>query len=395
MAPDIHGTCHPDWTPVRDAFAANMGRELGAAIAVYADGQQVVDLWAGDAADGRPWRPDTLCTAFSSTKGLVALCLNQLVERGRLDLDATVASYWPEFSQAGKGGITVRTLLEHRAGLSWIDDAFDLEVLGDLPRLADRIAAQPPGLPVGTQGYGSTAWGMYAGVLFWKITGESVGTWLSREVAAPLAADAHLGLDPAEGPRLASLVEPGLPDLFGTILPRMLVDTSFDGRVYRAAVNKRSPLARSVAHPPRLGRGFIPRLAEPDVLRTELPWVGAAVSARGLGRIYGALANGGVLDGVRLLDADTVAELDAPAELRRDAVLCKDVAWRRGFIKEEPGMFSPDGTGFGHPGAGGSLGWAMPGHRVGIGYVMNRMSPRLRSPRARRLCRAVWQVLGI
>lgn len=394
MPPEIHGHSHPDWAPVRDAFIRNMADERGAAVSIVADGQVVVDLWAGDAAPGRPWAEDTLCTAFSATKGLVALAFARLVEQGRVDLDAPVAAAWPDFAQAGKGDITVRELLEHRAGLVWVDEPMDLDTLGDLPALADILARQAPGLPRGTQGYGATAWGKYAAVLYWKLTGETVGTALQRDVAGPLGVDLHLGLPPEHGHRLATLVAPGIPDLLMRVLPSLVTGQGHDGRLYRAALSSSSPTSRAVANPPRLGRKHLPRLSDPQVLATELPWVGAAVTARGLARMYGALAAGGAIDGVRLLSEDTVADLARQVPLQRDAVIHKDVAWNRGFLKEQAGLFSPDQRGFGHPGAGGSVGWAMPDDKVGIGYVLNRLDPRLRPPRTQRICRAAWQVLG-
>lgn len=388
--PPIHGHCHPDWLPVRQAFERNLRQERGAACAVEAEGELVVHLWAGEAAPGRPWQADTLCTAFSATKGIVATAFLTLVDRGRVELDAPVARYWPDFAQAGKQDITVRQLLEHRSGLVWLDEPLELEVLADLPALAEVLAAQAPGLPPGVQGYGATAWGAYVGVLYWKITGETAGTWLRREVRDGLGLDLHLGLDPTQGARLASLVPPGVPDLLFRVGPRLVADPGHDGRIYRAAVRPRSPTARAVANPPRLGRGHIRRLAEPEVLAIELPWVGAAVSAEALARFYGLLARGGGA----LVSREATRLPYGPAELVRDRVLHKRLTWRLGYLKEEPGVFSPTGEGYGHPGAGGTIGWAEPGHGVGIGYVMNRLDPRLRSPRTLRITHAVWEVLG-
>jgi len=268
-----------------------------------------------------------------------------------------------------------------------VDPPLDLEILGDLPRLAQVLERQAPGLPTGTQGYGATAWGKYAGVLFWKITGETVGTWLARELCGPLGADVYLGLPPALDARLARLIVPGPRSLFD-IVPHLVASRGHDGRIYRSAIQRSSPTARALANPRETGRGQLHNLSDPRVLRTELPWVGAAASARGLARLYGALAQGGELDGTRILSPEAAALPAEPVPLIMDRVLHKPLAWRLGMMKERAGEFLPGTEGFGHPGAGGSVGWCDPPRGAAIGYVMNRMDHRLRSPRAARLCRA-------
>ncbi|MCK6507748.1 beta-lactamase family protein, partial [Myxococcota bacterium] len=376
------------------AFARNLHQEAGAALCVHVDGRIVADLWGGQAAPGRPWQADTLVTTFSATKGVAATAMLCLHDRGLLDLDAPVADGWPEFAQAGKAAITVRQLLEHKAGLAWVDTPLTLEILADLPRLSTVLAAQAPVLPIGQQAYAATAWGQYVGVLFWKLTGQTLGAWLSRQVLEPLSADVHLGLPELHADRLARLDLPGREVLL-KVLPHLVAGRDHDGRIYRDAVRPRSPTARSVANPPATGRHQLSNLHDPKVLATELPWVGAVASARGLSRLYAALARGGELDGVRIVREQTVAALAAPAELVMDRVLHKRLTWRQGFLKEEPGVFSPDAAGFGHPGAGGSLGWADPTRKVGFGYVMNRLDHRLRSPRTHRLCQALYACPGL
>lgn len=381
---------HPDWRPVRRAFAENLRLERGAAVAVEAGGELVVDLWAGEAAPGRPWAADTLCTVFSATKGLVATAFLALIDQGLVEVEAPVARYWPAFAQAGKQDITVRQLLEHRAGLAWVERPLDLETLADLPALAAVLAAQAPVLPPGTQAYGATAWGKYAAVLYWQITGETVGRWLGRLGRERMGLDLHLGLAPAHAGRVASLVPPGAGDLALHVAPSFVGGRDHDARIYRAALRPRSPTAQAIANPPRLGRKHLHRLCAPEVLEVELPWVGAVATASALARWYGALAR----DGAPLVSPRAARLPYGRVPLVEDRVVHKRLAWSYGFLKEEPGMFSPTGEGYGHPGAGGSIGWAEPGARVGIGYVMNRLDPRLRSPRTLRLSRAVWEVLG-
>ena len=131
----IDGWVAPGFEPVRTAFQKNFEHgEVGAAYAAYHHGHQVVDLWGGtaDATKGRPWEEDTMVLVYSSTKGVTAMCANRLAQEGRIDVDAPVATYWPEFAQAGKEGVTVADLLAHRAGLAWVDGSM---TIGGSPRL--------------------------------------------------------------------------------------------------------------------------------------------------------------------------------------------------------------------------------------------------------------------
>jgi CubicO group peptidase (beta-lactamase class C family) len=120
MPTTVNGECHPRFAAVGDVFAASFakGRELGGAVSVVAGGKVVVDLWAGtaDHRSGRAWEQDTPCLAFSCVKAVTAACALLLAERGQLDLDAPVATYWPEFAGGSKESVTTRHLLAHRVG---------------------------------------------------------------------------------------------------------------------------------------------------------------------------------------------------------------------------------------------------------------------------------------
>ncbi|MCB9780613.1 MAG: beta-lactamase family protein [Alphaproteobacteria bacterium] len=390
----VHGAVHPAFRRVADVFEQNLRQERGAALCVTVAGETVVDLWAGEAREGAPWEADTLCTVFSATKGLVALAFLRLVEQERLGIDDRVADHWPEFAAHGKGGITVRELLEHRSGIAWVEQPLSLTDLAT-PEILDRVLAdERPGLPRGTQAYGATAWGLYAGALYRRITGESVGQSLQRDVLDPLGADCFLGLPPEQGHRLAHLGSPNGLRLARSVVLPFFTDRGHDGRIFRNAVRARTPTAKAIANPRDTGRHGLHNLHDPGVLATELPWAGATCTARGLCRVYTALANGGSLDGVSIVDPTSISAVVEDRPRVRDRVIHKHLAWNRGFLKEDPGLFSRTSHGFGHPGAGGSLGWADPADRLAIAYVMNRMDPRLRSPRSLRLCRAVQQCLG-
>lgn len=395
----VSGTIAAGFEPVREAFAENFARrgEWGAGLCVWHDGRIVVDLWGGvaDRAAGTPWAGDTLATMFSSTKGLVALCFLMLADRGQLDYDAPVGRYWPELGRGDKEALTVRALLNHRAGLVGIDAPITLDMLEHRPDEVARILAEqaPCWQPDTDQGYHGVTYGLYASELFRRITGESVGTFLAREVTRPLGADVYLGLPEALAPHVA----PNYPITAGErvfkVIPKLLFHRGQEGRVYRQVALGREA-ARAFANPRETGPLGIHNFNAPRVRRLELAWANAIGSARGLCRVYAALASGGELDGVRLVGASSLAPLHARQSWSdRDRVLRKPLGWSQGFIKEEGRLFSPNPESFGHPGAGGSLGWCDPVERLAIGYVMNKMDHRIRSPRALALCHAIYRCL--
>ena len=212
---EIHGTYADAFQPVRDRFEQNFldGLEAGASVAVTVDGAPVVDLWAGEAGpDGAPWQRDTIANVWSSTKTMAAVCMLMLADRGLLDFDAPVADYWPEFAQNGKQGVLVRHVMSHSAGLSGFDPPTRLADLYDRRGVAASLARQAPWWEPGTaSGYHAITQGQLQGEILERITGVSLGTFFRREVAEPLGADFHIGLDAAHDGRVAELVPPA-PD---------------------------------------------------------------------------------------------------------------------------------------------------------------------------------------
>ena len=206
--PEIFGTCDERFAPVRHALADNFRDhgELGAAVAIAVDGQPVVDIWAGwkDSARTRPWERDTLVAVFSVGKAMAALCVLLLVERGEVDLDAPVARYWPEFAAAGKGGVTVRTLLAHRAGLPAVRGLLPDEAIYDWDRMAGALAAEEPWWePGSTHGYHVNTLGFLAGEIVRRVAGRASGPSSGAEVGEPLGADFHFGFGAEEDHRVA------------------------------------------------------------------------------------------------------------------------------------------------------------------------------------------------
>ncbi len=210
MAELFDGHVAPGFEGVAETFAAGLKRreEWGAGLCVWHDGAVVVDVWgaAADRKRAEPWAPDTMATVFSVTKGLAALCFLMLADRGELDYDAPVARYWPEFGVDGKETITVRMVLNHASGLIGLAEPIDLDDLEHRPeRVAEVLAMSQPRWEPGTdQGYHAITYGLYAQEIFRRITGETLGSFLAREVAGPLGADVYLGLPEELEPRVAT-----------------------------------------------------------------------------------------------------------------------------------------------------------------------------------------------
>ena len=358
----IDGHCEPRFTAVREQFFANFTErgDVGAAVCVYLDGVRVVDCWGGhaDAPRTRPFGPDTIVSVASTTKGMVAVCAHMLAERGKLDLDAPVARYWPEFAAAGKQDIPVRWLLSHRAGLPAIRRALPAGALFDWTAMTAALAETAPWWTPGERhGYHAVTYGHLVGEVIRRVDGRSVGAFLRDEVTGPLRADFFIGV-PEEADGRAAEVLPPPPPGEPTIWDTLLADPE-------------SVSGRTFLNPPRpLG------LVNTRAWRAaEIPGANGHTSARGVARAYAALARGGELDGVRLLAPATIEGAIAEQSRGRDAVLTLPTRFATGFMLGMPGGIFNCGPGrrtFGHPGHGGSIGFADPDARVGFGYVTNQ-----------------------
>ena len=379
---EIHGTCSAGFEPVREAFESNLRAEgpraeIGASVAVTVDGESVVDLWGGhaDVSRTRPWERDTIANVYSTTKGMTALCALRLVEQGRLDLDAPVVEYWPEFAEGGKSEIPVRWLLTHRSGLPAVKELLPPEALFDSDAMAAALAAQEPWWKPGDQhGYHAVTFGWLVGEVVKRVDGRSVGTVFREDLAEPLGLDFHIGLPESQHARAAEMgpmVPPGPEDqVEGPNLGTAMM------------TNPTGMLARAFMNPVSMAQG--PNHAA--WRSAEIPAANGHGTARSLARIYGGLACGGAVDGVHILTPETIDAARSEESAGPDAVLQLDTRFGLGFMldQERPGArISRSGGGFGHPGAGGSVGFADPASGVGFGDVMNRMGPHiLLDPRA-------------
>ncbi|MEN0066022.1 MAG: serine hydrolase domain-containing protein [Myxococcota bacterium] len=395
--PAVHGFVHPRFSSVGEAFVANFQRrgEMGASVVVRHRGEVVVDLHAGmaDPDTAREWDADTPVVVFSATKGLVAIATLMLVARGQLELDAPVADVWPGFGISGKAHVTVRQLLNHRSGLSVIDEPLDLHDFANPVRIDAVLEAQPPQWAPGhTQAYGATAWGAFMGGLFRKVTGMGVGRWFAEHIAAPLGLAAWIGAGPEVLARRAQLITVSSQERMRHHLPALFVRGTAEGRIGRRLLLGKRTLVGQALLNPDLGPRRLDVMNDPSVLALELPWMGAVCTADALSKAYAAVI--GEVDGVRLVDPTVVKPLRVRQSWsERDGVLQKPMGFAQGFVKEPEGVFSPNPASFGHPGAGGALGWADPDAELAIGYVMNRMDWRIRSPRAIALTRAIYASL--
>ena len=379
MAVPIHGHCDPRFENVRRVFKERFeaGKEVGAAISFTLDGESVVDLWGGFVApknrpDGdREWERDTLVNTYSTTKGMTAICAHRLVEQGLLDLDAPVVKYWPEFGAAGKEEIPVRWLLSHQSGLPAIRKPLAPEVLFDWTAMCAALAEQEPWWKPGTQhGYHPLTFGFLVGEVIRRAGGRSVGQMFREDVAEPLEADFHIGLDAIHDRRVSNLIggiappkpKPGEPALkIKGPMGKFLRDMTDPNTMVGAAFNNPSL-------PPNTVNSRAWRAA-------EIPAGNGHGTARALSRIYGALARGGEIDGVRILESASIERARAEQVSGPDATLGQmPMRYGLGYMLRSDFMpLSPSPNAFGHPGAGGSIGMADPDAGVGFGYVMNKM----------------------
>ncbi len=354
---------------MRDALSEILGSgsEVGAALAVYVDKRAVVDLWGGhaDAARTRPWERDTIVNLYSVGKAVTAVCALRLVEAGLLDLDAPVARYWPEFAQAGKAQIPVRYLLTHQAALPAIARPLPSGAWSRWDVMTEALAAQVPWWEPGAgHGYHVNTQGFLIGEVVRRITGKTLGTYLRESFADAAVVEFFIGVGPELDGRCAE------------VLPQQASPESEELRrqlsVDRATLSG-LPLMRVNAYrnPPEIsGMGVVNTRSW---RAAEVPSTNGHGNARGVARLYSALAGDGELDGVHVLSPEIIARATEQQVYGDDLVLQRPTRFGLGFqlaMAERP--LGPSPRAFGHFGAGGSLGFADPDARVAFGYAMNQ-----------------------
>jgi CubicO group peptidase (beta-lactamase class C family) len=384
MAATLQGECDARFERVRRVFEKSFeGGEVGAAVAVTLDGRPVVDLWGGfaDAARTRPWQRDTIVNVYSTTKGVTAICAHRLVEAGKLDLDAPVARYWPEFAQAGKQRLPVRYLLSHQAGLPAIRKILPQDALYDWNAMCEALAAETPWWEPGTKhGYHALTYGFLVGELIRRIDGRSVGGYFRDELALPLGLDFWIGLPGREHVRCADMI-PAPPGADGA------------EDVLEQFSKNASELVRLTFNNPPGRRGHV---NSPEWREAEIPAGNGHGDARSLARLYGALACGGELDGVHVLSKAAIDRARTEQAFGKDEVLGFPMRFGLGFMLRHDLMpLGPNASAFGHAGAGGSIAFADPEARIGFAYAMNQMQGGTTGdPRGFRLIGALYRSLA-
>jgi CubicO group peptidase (beta-lactamase class C family) len=345
---EIQGSYDDLFAAVPGALAALLdATDVGASVAVYVDGEPVVDVWGGyaDAERTTPWQRDTIVNVWSVSKTMTALVALILADRGELDLDAPVARYWPQFAAAGKDGVLVRHLLAHTAGLPEWDEPMTVEDLYDWPAATERLVAQTPRWEPGTAaGYHSLTQGFLVGEVVRRITGRSLGEFFADEVAGPLGADFHLGLSAEHDHRVALTVPPPSRD---------------EDYLARAPGSTAAPA-------PTAGNGL--RVRDGNSVawrRAHIPSASGFGNARSVALVQSAMACGGTVQGVRLLSEAGCDRAWQEQFRGEDRILGMSMRYGMGY-----GLF---GSTYGWGGWGGSMVMIEPGARMAVSYTTNQM----------------------
>jgi CubicO group peptidase (beta-lactamase class C family) len=379
---EIDGTTTPGYESVRDVFAQRVD-ELGSgggAFCAYVGGVPVVDLWAGSARPDVGWAEDTLAVLMSSTKGMTALVAQMLEAKGQLDIEAPVASYWPEFAQNGKEHVTVRHVLTHTAGLVGLPGhaefiTWDGDGWGSYDEIARRLESSTPAWEPGTGiGYHAITYGWLMGEIVFRITGRRVGVLFKEWIADPLGLDARIGTPASEHDRIAWVIDEDyskipaeMQPLLETYMamlrdPSTLAGQAFMGTSDHSLLEKVETFARS-----------------PRVWQIELPAGNGTSTARSLAKMYAVLANGGEIDGVRLVPEESVRRWGAEQfrgwQQLAPIEMCQALGYHNNLAAQGgPAPFGPNPLAFGHGGMGGQIGCCDPDTGVAIGFVRNHLS---------------------
>jgi CubicO group peptidase (beta-lactamase class C family) len=379
----VAGFVEVGFEPVRDAFAANFDLygEVGAAFCVHLKGRPIVDLWGGVTQPGSsdPYTGDTLQMVMSTTKGVVAIAAHMLAEEGRLDFDAPVSNYWPEFAAEGKGNIPVRWLFSHRAGLAAIDKPLSVDDVYAWDPVVAALAEQRPNwVPGSAHGYHAITYGWLAGEVLKRASGMSVGKLVAERLARPLGLDFWIGLPDALNARVAPQI-PAPPPAPGTP-PDPFMDRLADPK---------SLMHRAFTNP----SGLFTAANTPAFRAAEVPAANGIGTARSLSRLYAACI--GQVDGVRLLKPETIERAMRTQARGEDLVVGYETRYGTGFQLTFPSRPMAGEGSVGHYGMGGSVAFAHPERGLSFGYVMNQMlSPSGPDPRSTALIQAVLRCTG-
>ena len=358
--------------------------ELGAAVSIWQDGKPVLDLHGGFRNSRReePWTEDTIVLIWSATKGIGAACLLHVLQEHKIDIERSVADFWPEFGQAGKEKITLEQLLSHQAGLCALDDPVDVL---DYPAVIRALEKQAPLWQPGTaHGYHARTFGFLLDELVRRIAGTSLPEYWRETFAAPLDLDLWVGLPEEKNPRVATMyaAQAGKPP---------------EPKQFYADLATPGTLARKTFTSP-CGLHAISAMNSPTVRAQPIVSFGGIGSANSLAKFYAMLANGGELGESKFFQKKAMERMTKTLTDGMDRVFQIPTAFSAGFMKDSKSatrrIFGARASSFGHPGAGGSHAFADPENRIGFAYVMNRMKQAvLPNEKSLRLVEAIYHLL--
>ena len=358
--------------------------ELGAALSVWQNGKQVVDLYGGfcDADREKPWTTDTIVLVWSATKGIGSASLLHVLQQHKIELDRRVAEFWPEFAQAGKDKITLAQLLSHQAGLSALDQRVDML---DYDAVIRALETQTPLWRPGTaHGYHARTFGFLLDELIRRIAGKTLSGYWQENFARPLHLDFWIGLPEKENPRVA------------TIYAAKRGKPPEPAKFYRDLVTPGTLARRAFTSP--YGLNVISKMNDPQIRAYPIVSFGGIGSASALAKFYSMLANGGKVNGQTFFSPETIERMTTTLSDGMDRVFQIPTAFSAGFMKDSRDaarrIFGPSPASFGHPGAGGIHAFADPENKIAFAYVMNQMEQSvLPNEKSLRLVDAVYDLL--
>jgi CubicO group peptidase (beta-lactamase class C family) len=355
---DTHGSCDPAFNRIRDLFQErlNSGDELGASLCVNIDGKNVLDIWGGyaDAAKTRPWEEDTLTVVWSCSKIVSALAALTLVDRGQLDVEERVSTYWPEFAVNGKEDVKVWQILSHSSGLPSWEDPVTMEFVYDIKSSTEKLAQEAPWWTPGeSHGYHMMTHGHLIGELVRRISGKGLKQFIDEEIAGPLGADFRLGVPEADWPRTADITPPP---------PHPGLDL----------VDRESIAFKAMTHVPPVAETSM----TPGFRKAELGAANGFGNARALARIGSMVSLKGTVDGKQYLSPKTVDQMIQERVSGPDLVIGLNLRFALGvaLTPAEPLPFVPGGTVCFWGGWGGSMIVMDLSRRMTLAYAMNKMS---------------------
>ena len=382
----INGYCDERFLEAKKIFeeSINSGFELGCAITLEVEGEVVLDLWGGhsDLDKTEEWKEDTIVNVFSTTKGMAAMCLLQLVEKGLIDLDAPVSQYWPEFAAGGKETIPVRYLLCHKSGLCGVREPLEQGSFADWDLICSELAKQEPFWEPGTaHGYHAITYGHLVGEVVRRVSGKSIGQYFNDEIAVPLNLDFWIGLPEDKFNRVTN-INPDKPGLLQKILmpilsklPRSLAPGPL--KMLLDFADPTTPAGAAFNNPKMSMQAGEMEANTAKWRKAEIPAANGHGTARSIAKLYGALAIGGSRDGVHVLSSETIEMARQTESDGKDLVLGQiHTRFGLGFmLGTEDVSMGPNKNSMGHGGAGGSLGFADIDNKISLGFTMNQMHP--------------------